>query len=43
MAHLYELMGCSGFGLGSRRRNDCGAQVLSDHNAESGPWTLVLR
>lgn len=39
MAHLCEPTGCVGFGLESRRRNGYGSQGLSDHAAESGPWT----
>lgn len=38
MAHLSGPMGCSGLGLGSRRRNGYVSQGLSDHLAESGPW-----
>lgn len=37
-AHLSGPMGCSGLGLGSRRRNGYVLRGLSDHLAESGPW-----
>ena len=39
MAHPCEPAGCSGFGLGSRRRSGYEQQGLSDHAGGSGPWT----
>lgn len=39
MARLCEPTDCSGFGLGSRKRIDCGSQGPSGHAGESGPWT----